>query len=83
MGVQLIGSAVEECLRFDGPIMLTPRYLREDTAFGGRVIPRDSQVWAMLFAANRDPARFPDPDRFDRIGQHLHVGVVKARVVAC
>jgi cytochrome P450 len=61
----LIGSAVEECLRFDGPIMLTPRYLREDTEFGGRVIPRDAQVWAMLFAANRDPARFPDPDRFD------------------
>ena len=62
---ELVGSAVEECLRFDGPIMLTPRYLRADTEFGGTVIPRDSQVWAMLFAANRDPARFANPDRFD------------------
>ncbi len=61
----LIGSAVEECLRFDGPIPLTPRYLREDTEFGGNVIPRDAQVWALLLAANRDPARFPDADRFD------------------
>ena len=61
----LIESAVEECLRFDGPIPLTPRYLRDDTEFGGKVIPRDAQVWAMLCAANRDPARFADPDRFD------------------
>jgi cytochrome P450 len=29
------------------------------------VIPKDSQVWAMLHAANRDPARFPHPERFD------------------
>jgi cytochrome P450 len=62
---ELIGSAVEECLRFDGPIILTPRYLRQDTEFGGKRIPRDTQVWAMLFAANRDPARFADPERFD------------------
>src|SRR5579862_1253950 len=62
---ELIGSAVEECLRFDGPIMLTPRYVRQDTEFGGKRIPRDAQVWAMLFAANRDPARFADPERFD------------------
>lgn len=61
----LIGSAVEECLRFDGPIMLTPRYLRADTEFGGKSIPKDTQVWALLFAANRDPARFSEPDRFD------------------
>jgi len=61
----LIGSAVEECLRFDGPIALTPRYLHADAEIGGVTIPKDSQVWAMLFAANRDPARFADPDRFD------------------
>jgi cytochrome P450 len=62
---ELIGSAVEECLRFDGPILLTARYLREDTEFGGKVIPRDAMVWGMLAAANRDPAAFTDPDRFD------------------
>lgn len=62
---ELIGSAIEECLRYDGPIALTPRFLHEDAEFGGKRIPKDTQVWAMLFAANRDPARFPDPDRFD------------------
>ncbi len=62
---ELIGSAVEECLRYDGPILLTVRYLREDTEFGGKTIPRDAMVWAMMSAAHRDPAVFPDPDRFD------------------
>ncbi len=61
----LIGSAVEECLRYDGPIVLTVRILHEDAAFGDRVIPVDTMVWAMLAAANRDPEQFPDPDRFD------------------
>jgi cytochrome P450 len=62
---ELIASAVEECLRYDGPIALTVRFLHEDAEFGGKLLPKDSQVWVMLFAANRDPARFPDPDRFD------------------
>ena len=61
----LIGSAVEECLRYDGPIALTPRFLHQDAEFGGKLIPKDAQVWSMLFAANRDPARFSDPERFD------------------
>jgi cytochrome P450 len=62
---ELIGSAVEECLRYDGPILLTARHLREDTEFGGKLIPKDAMVWAMMSAAHRDPAAFPDPDRFD------------------
>jgi len=62
---QLITTAVEECLRFDGPIALTGRYLHADAELGGKLIAKDTQVWAMLFAANRDPAQFPDPDRFD------------------
>ena len=61
----LVGSTVEECLRYDGPILLTPRFVRQDTRFGDKVIPRDAQVWVMLAAANRDPAHFADPDRFD------------------
>jgi cytochrome P450 len=61
----LIASTVEECLRYDGPIPLTPRFVHADAEFGGKVIPKDTQVWAMLLAANRDPARFKDPDRFD------------------
>ncbi len=61
----LIASAVEECLRFDGPILLTIRVTREDTRFGDKVIPRDRPVMCLLAGANRDPAHFADPDRFD------------------
>lgn len=61
----LIESAVEECLRFDGPIVLTIRITREDTDFGGRTIPADRPVMCMLASANRDPSHFRDPDRFD------------------
>jgi cytochrome P450 len=73
----LAGSAVEECLRFDGPIGATLRILHEDADFGGVAIPRDSRMLALLDGANRDPAQFPDPDRFD-IGrspnEHLAFG---------
>lgn len=61
----LIGSAVEECLRYDGPIVLTVRILHEDVEFRGKTIPRNAMVMAMLASANRDPAVFADPDRFD------------------
>jgi cytochrome P450 len=73
----LIGSAIEECLRFDGPIILTPRYLREDAVFAGELIPQGAQVWAMLLAANRDPERFPNADQFDIArmdNQHIAFG---------
>jgi len=73
----LLPSAVEECLRFEGPIVLTVRILHEDTEFGGKVIPKNATIFAMLASANRDPERFPDPDRFD-IGrtpnEHLAFG---------
>lgn len=62
---ELAANAVEECLRFEGPIGMTLRVLHEDAAFGGRTIPKDTEVWAMLWAANRDPELFPDPDCFD------------------
>jgi cytochrome P450 len=62
---ELAANAVEECLRYEGPIGMTIRVLHEDASFGGRTIPKDTEVWAMLWGANRDPERFPDPDRFD------------------
>ncbi len=74
---ELIGSAVEECLRFDGPIILTSRVLHADVEFGGKLLPKNSRVWGMLASANRDPARFPDPDRFDierKPNDHLAFG---------
>jgi cytochrome P450 len=61
----LIASAVEECLRFDGPILLTIRVTRDDTTFRDKVIPRDRPVMCMLAGANHDPEHFAAPDRFD------------------
>jgi hypothetical protein len=61
----LIASAVEECLRFEGPIGMTTRVLHADAVFDGRTIPKDTTLWLSLWSANRDPAQFPEPDRFD------------------
>ena len=61
----LIGSAIEELLRYDGPVQRTARIPSEDITIGGRTIPRGEMVMPFLGAANRDPAQFPDPDRLD------------------
>jgi cytochrome P450 len=74
---ELVASATDECLRFDGPIPLTPRVLHAAAEFGGKTIPKDTRVWGLLSAANRDPAVFPDPDRFDierQPNEHLAFG---------
>lgn len=64
---ELIRSAVEEMLRYNGPVDLaTTRWAFEDVELSdGSVIPKGEPVWASLLAANRDPAQFEDPDRFD------------------
>jgi len=73
----LIGSAVEEMLRYDGPVQLTSRVAVEEMELRGRRIEPGQVVLTVLGAANRDPAQFPDPDRFD-IGRppsrHLALG---------
>jgi cytochrome P450 len=61
---ELIQSAVEECLRYDGPIGGTLRVVHEDVEFGGVCIPKNSQVVASISAAQRDPRAFVEPDRF-------------------
>jgi cytochrome P450 len=61
----LIERAVEECLRFDGPISATRRVLHADAVIGGYLIPKDSEVMLLLSAAQRDPLVYPEPDRFD------------------
>src|SRR6266571_258142 len=74
---ELAASAVDECLRYDGPIILTPRVLHADVEFGGKTLPKDAKVFGMLAAADRDPAVFPEPDRFDierRPNDHLAFG---------
>lgn len=61
----LIPAAVEEMLRFESPSQQTARLAPEDTMLGGKLIRKRQAVIAVMGAANRDPERFPDPDRFD------------------
>jgi cytochrome P450 len=61
----LIGSAVEEMLRFEPPSQQTARLAPMDVELGGKQIRRRQAVIAVMAAGNRDPERFPDPDRFD------------------
>jgi cytochrome P450 len=62
----LVPQAVEELLRFDGPVNPgVTRYALEDLEIGGVRIPRGDMVLLAIAAADRDPKRFPDPDRLD------------------
>lgn len=61
----LIGTAVEELLRFDGPVQRTARIPSEDVTIGGQTIGKGEMVMPFLGAADRDPTQFPDPDRLD------------------
>ncbi len=63
---ELIKSAVEEILRYNGPVdITTTRWTFEDVEIDGTVIPKGEAVWASLLAANRDPAHFEHADTFD------------------
>jgi pimeloyl-[acyl-carrier protein] synthase len=61
----LVPSAVEEMLRYESPSQHTGRLAPEDVELGGKLISKGQAVMAVMAAANRDPERFPDPDRFD------------------
>lgn len=62
----LIDGAVEEGMRYDGPVETsTFRIAKEATSVGGTDIPAHAPVFVSLAGADRDPARFPAPDRFD------------------
>jgi cytochrome P450 len=60
-----IAGAVEEILRYDPPVQLTTRVVRAPTSFDDVVAPPDGVLMLLLAAANRDPAVFADPNRFD------------------
>lgn len=60
-----IPAYVEELLRRDPPVHNVVRLTTEDTELGGVKLPRGSMVLVLLASANRDSARFADPDRFD------------------
>ena len=61
----LIPQAIEEALRWDGPVAVQLRMAKVDTELGGVALPAGSLLDVVAGAANRDPAIFNDPDRFD------------------
>jgi cytochrome P450 len=63
--LSLIPSAVEELLRYESPSQHTARLAPSDVDLGGHKIRKRQAVIAVMGAANRDPERFPDPDRLD------------------
>ena len=61
----LLPTAVDEALRFDTPVQANGRIATRATELAGVDIPKGTLVVGLLGAANRDPAKFDDPDRFD------------------
>lgn len=73
----LIPKAVEEVLRYDGPVQGLARTTTRDVTLHGSTIPEGSKVMLMFAAANRDERAFPEPDTFDidrNAGRHLAFG---------
>ena len=90
---ELIGNAVEEMLRYDSPVTNSGRTPNRDVVISGCPVPRGESLSTSLAAANRDPAVYPDPDRFDIEradthhqafggGRHLCLGAHLARAEA-
>ena len=86
-------SAVEELLRYEGPVHITARIATTDVEVGGQVIGKGEQAAVVLAAANRDPVQFPDPNRLDvgrtdnrhlafAAGAHYCLGAALARIEA-
>lgn len=88
----LVPLAIEEALRWDGPVTTTYRWCKKDTEIDGVVIPKDTMVNVVLGSANRDPTKYENPDEFDihrersvrhlafASGPHICVGQHLARV---
>jgi cytochrome P450 len=75
---ELVAGAVEEALRCEPPVVYHQRRTTAAASLGGCEIPAGEDVHVHFAAANRDPARFPEPDRFDverrEAGRHLSFG---------
>jgi cytochrome P450 len=90
----LFAAAVEESLRLEPAAAVIDRYATRDVVFGGAPIAQGDLVTISIAAANRDPAEFPDPDRFDvrrenvrhqvafAHGPHVCIGMHLARLEA-
>jgi cytochrome P450 len=75
---ELIGTAVEELLRFDSPVQMTGRLVTAPVEIGGQEIPAGDFVLPLLGAANHDPATFADPEKLD-IGRNPNPHVAFGR----
>ena len=85
-------ATVEECLRYDAPLHMFTRYALEDVALDGGIrLKKGEVIGLMLGAANRDPRRFAQPERFDPFrtdganvsfgaGIHFCIGAPLARI---
>jgi cytochrome P450 len=62
---ELMPRAIEEILRYDGPVQSTIRFTMGNVNLGGTELPANLGCFIIVAAANRDPAQFSDPDRFD------------------
>lgn len=74
----LLGSAIEEMLRYESPVARQPRVIKDDVELGRKKLLKGQVAFQMLNAANRDPAWFADPDTFDierRNNKHLAFGM--------
>ncbi len=89
---RLVANAVEEGLRYESPVQMLGREAAEDVAVGGITVSKGEHVMVLIGAANRDPAVFPDPDRFDvtrtdidhlafAAGPHFCLGAALGRLV--
>jgi cytochrome P450 len=89
----LTANAVEELVRFDSPVQLNSRVTHVEVDIDGQQVPAGRVVFNLLGAANRDPSRFPDPDRLDLgrsdarsmsfgAGPHFCLGAALARIEA-
>ena len=87
----LLAAALEETLRFESPVARQPRLMKKDAVLRDHTFRAGEMVFQMVNAANRDPAQFPDPARFDihrapnrhiafGRGIHLCIGAPLARV---
>lgn len=87
----LVPSAVEEMLRFDGPIQLNNRRLTAPMTLSGKTLPEGTLITIGIGAANHDPEQFADPEHFDVArkpnrhvafgqGDHVCVGMNVARM---
>jgi cytochrome P450 len=87
---QLLNSAIEETLRYESPVARQPRLMKQEAELNGKHIAKGQMVFQMLNAANRDPAQFEEPEKFDirrqknrhiafGVGIHFCVGAVLSR----